>query len=105
MHSRCKRIFAEIIQSQKRRKSDAPHSAHERSLLGMEPIREHPLMSGQMKGFIFVRIVGFLENRYIIRSAFMEICIFVRIHRIDFQTDDSEIFLCNFYSLTDIFHS
>ena len=55
-----------------------------------------------MQGFIFVRIVGFLKNSYIVNTAFMEIFVFVCIYRIYFYTNISKILLSDFYSFTNV---
>jgi len=61
-------------------------------------------MSGQMKRLVLFRIIGFLEHGDIVRAAFVQIGIFIRIHRIHFKPDDLEIFTGNPAGLADIFH-
>ena len=57
-----------------------------------------------MECFIFIGIVCFLENGHIVGAAFMEICVFVGVDRIDFQTDDFEIFLCDFAGFPNVLY-
>ena len=77
MVSGCKGILAEIIKSEKCSESDTAHAAHQCTFLGIDTIREDPLMPGKMQGFVFVRIVSLLEYGYIISSTFMQIRIFI----------------------------
>ena len=97
-------VFPEIVQTQERRQPHASHAAHQGCFLRVKAIGEHPLMAGQMQGFIFIRIIGLLENSHIICSASVEIGIFIRIHGVHFQTDHTEVFPCDFYGLANIFH-
>ena len=77
MVSGCKSIFSEIIQAKQGTKADTTHSAHQCTFLCIYTIREDPLMPGKMQGFVFVGIVSFLENGYIVCTAFVEICILI----------------------------
>ena len=61
-------------------------------------------MACQMKSLILVCMICLLKNCHIVCSAFMEIGVLIRIHRIDLQTDDPEIFSGNLTGLSDIFH-
>ena len=61
-------------------------------------------MACQMQGFVFIRIIGLLENSYIICTAFVKICILIRIHRIHFKTYHLEIFPGNLAGFSDIFY-
>ena len=61
-------------------------------------------MAHQMQRFVFVRIIGFLENSDIIRTAFMKVLIFIHIDRINLKTYISEILAGQFTGLTDVFH-
>ena len=100
----CESVLAEVIQTQQCGKTNTTHTAFQGTFLSVQTVRENPLVSCQMQGFVFIRIVCFLENRYIIGAAFMEICVFVGVDRIDFQTDDFEIFLCNFAGFPDVLY-
>ena len=60
-------------------------------------------MPHQVQGFILYIVIGFLENSDIIHTTFMQILIFIRIHRINFHADHTEIFSCQLTSLTDVF--
>ena len=97
-------VFAKIVQSKQCGKSDSAHAAHQSALLGIDTIWENTFMTGQMQRFVFVRIISFLKNGYIICAAGMQIGILIRIYRIDFETDDTEIFFCNLACFTYIFH-
>ena len=61
-------------------------------------------MTCQMQGFVFIGIIGLLENSYIICAAFMKICVLIRIHRIHLKTDYLEIFSSDLTGLSDIFY-
>ena len=97
-------IFAEIIQSQKCSKAHTPHTAFQSTFLSIQAIRKNPFVACKMESFIFVGVISLLENSYIVCTAFMQVCILIRIHGIDFQTDDTEIFFRNLTCLSDIFH-
>ncbi len=58
----------------------------------------------QMKCFIFIGIIGLLEDSYIISATCMQIRILIRVHRIDFKSDHFEIFSCDLAGISDIFH-
>ena len=97
-------IFPEIIQSQKCRKSGSSHASHQCTFLCIKTVWPDTFMSHKMKCLIFVCIISFLKNRDVIHTTFMQILIFVYIHRINLNSDIFEIFSCNLYSFTDIFH-
>ena len=101
---RCQRILSKIRQPQKCRKTDATHTAHQGTFLRLKAVREYSLVPHQMKGLIFITIISLLEYRHIICSAFMKITVILRIHRIDLQTNISEIFLRHLAGLANIFH-
>ena len=50
-------------------------------------------------------MVGFLKDGYKIRSALVQILVFIDIHWINFQSDGREILLRNLYRISDIFHA
>ena len=104
MQSRSQRILAKIIQTKQRGKTCAPHTAHQRPFLRVKTIRPDSLMPQQMKRFIFITVVGLLEHCHIIYSALMQILIFIRIHRIDLDSDIPEIFPGDLHRLSYIFH-
>ena len=104
MHTCGKSVFPKIVQSQKGAEGYSPHTAHKSSLLGVDTIRVDPFMTCQMESLIFVCMISFLEDRDIVCPAFMEVGVFIRIHRINLQADDSEIFSGNPACLSDIFY-
>ena len=69
--------IAQAAQAKQGTKADTTHSAHQCTFLCIYTIREDPLMPGKMQGFVFVGIVSFLENGYIVCTAFVEICILI----------------------------
>ena len=77
MVSGCKSIFSEVIQAKQSAKADTTHSTHQCTFLCINTIREDPLMAGKMQGFVFIGIIGFLENGYIVCTTFMKICILI----------------------------
>ena len=85
-------------------KTCAPHTSHQCTLLRIEPVRPYAFMPETVQRFIFFRVIRLLENGHVIHTAFMQILIFIHIHRIDFNSDVFEIFPSNFYCLTNIFH-
>ena len=97
-------IFAEIIQSEQGTETNTAHSPHERTFLRIDTVRKNTFVTGQMQCLIFVRIVSFLEYGHIVCTAGMQICIFIGIDRINFKTDDFEIFAGNLAGLTNVFH-
>ena len=97
-------ILPEIGKSQQCRKCNAAHSAANCALLRIQTVREHTLVTCKMQLRITVTVVGLLKNSDIIRAAFMQISIFIRVHRIDFDADIFEVFMCDFAGTADIFH-
>src|SRR5699024_5229904 len=65
----------------------------------------YSLMSEQMKLFIFIRFIGFLENSNVVCPALMEISVFILIDRIYFKSHHAKIFTLKFTSFTYIFHN
>ena len=61
-------------------------------------------MACQMQGFVLIRIIGLLENGHIICTAFVKICILIRVHRIHFKAYYLEIFPGDLAGFSDIFH-
>ena len=61
-------------------------------------------MACQMQGFVLIRIIGLLENGHIICTAFVKICILIRVHRIHFKAYYLEIFPGNLAGFSDIFY-
>ena len=104
MVSGCKGILAEIIKSEKCSESDTAHAAHQCTFLGIDTVWEDPFVSGKMQGFIFVRIVSLLEYGYIIGTALVEECVFVRVDRINLKSDDFKIFTGDPAGIFDLFH-
>src|SRR5699024_674338 len=104
MHTCGKSIFSKIVQPQKGAESYSPHTTHKGSFLGIDTVRVNPFMTCQMEGLIFVCMIGFLENRDIVCSAFMKVGVLIRIHRINLQTDDPEIFPGDLTGLSNIFY-
>ena len=97
-------IFTEIIQSQKCSKSNSAHASYQSTFLSIQAVRKNPFVTCKMESLILVRIISLLENSYIVCTAFMQVCILIRIHGIDFQTDDTELFFRNLTCLSDIFY-
>ena len=60
-------------------------------------------MSGKVKSLVFVRVVGLLENGHIVSTALVQVCILVRVHRINLKTYNLEIFAGNFACLSNVF--
>ena len=60
-------------------------------------------MSGKVKSLVFVRVVGLLENGHIVSTALVQVCVFVRVHRINLKTYNLEIFAGNFAGLSNVF--
>ena len=100
----CKGIFAKIVQPQQCCKADATHTTSNGTFLCIETIRKDPLVTCQMQSFVFIGIIGFLKNSHIIRPALVKILIFIRVHRIHFQTDDLEVFSSGLAGFPDVFH-
>ena len=57
-----------------------------------------------MQRFVFIRIIGLLKDGDVIGTAGMQISILIGVDRINFQTDDFKIFLCDLACLSNIFH-
>ena len=102
MKCRCQCILPEIVKTKQCRKSGSAHTSHQSTLLCIKAIGPDTLMSHQMKGLIFIRIVSFLEHRHIIYTTFMEILIFIHIHRINLNSDIFKILSRNLYRLSNI---
>ena len=104
MVSSGKRILAEIVQSQKGAEANSPHSSHNSSFLSIKPVGEDPLMSGQVEGFVFVGIVGFLKYRNVVCAALVKVGVFLGIHGINLKTDDPEIIPGDFTGFSNVFY-
>ena len=102
--SGCKCILSEIIQTQQCTKSYSAHASFYGTLLGVDTIRIDTFVACQMKCFIFIGIIGLLEDSYIISATCMQIRILIRVHRIDFKSDHFEIFSCDLAGISDVFH-
>ena len=105
VHTGRESVLAEIIQTQKGRETNTAHATHKRALLGIDAVRENPLVAGQMQGLVFVRIVSLLEYGHIVRTAFMQISVLIRIHGIDFHANYLKILAGNLAGLADVFDS
>ena len=105
MHTCGESVLAKIIQTEQCGKSNTSHAAADGTLLCVQTVWENTLVSCKMQGLVFVRIVGFLEYSYIVSAALMQICVFIGVHRVYFQSDDFEIFAGNPTCLSDIFHT
>ena len=103
MDSCSKRIFPEISQPQQRPESHAPHTALQGTLLCIDPIGKYPLMPAQVKGFVFIGIVSFLEYRNIICTAFVQICVLIAVHRIHLKPHHLKIPAGNLAGFSQIF--
>ena len=57
-----------------------------------------------MQSFVFIRIIGLLENCHIICAAFVKICVLIRIHRIHLKADHLEIFSRDLTGFSDVLH-
>ena len=104
MKCRCQCILSEIVKTKQCRKSGSAHTPHQCTLLCIKAIGPDTLMSHQMKCLIFIRIVSFLEHRHIIYTTFMEILIFIHIHRINLNSNIFKILSRNLYSFSNVFH-
>ncbi len=104
MQGACQCILTEIRQSEQRRKSYAAHAAHQRTFLCVKAVRPYSFVSEQVQSFVFFGIIGFLKNGHIVRTAFVEILVFIGIDGIDLKTDHTEILSRQLTSFTDVFH-
>ena len=102
MKRRSKRIFPEIRKSQKRRKSYAAHSAHERPLLCIKPVRPDSLVAHKMQLFISDCIISFLKYSDIVHTALVKILVVFYINGINLNSDHSEILPRDLTCLSDI---
>ena len=105
VHAGGKSVFAEIIQSEEGCKSNTAHTAANGAFLCIQTVWEDSFVSCQMQCLVFVGIVGFLKNGYVVSAALMQICILIGVHRVYFQSDDFEIFAGDLTGLSDIFHT
>ena len=96
-------VLSEIRKSEERGESDSPHPPAKRPFLSVETVRPDALVSEKMERLVFDGIVGFLKDRHVVGAAFVEICVFVGIDRIDFQSDVSEILTRKSAGFSDIF--
>ena len=77
-------ILAEIGQPEQRSECNAAHATHERALLCFHAIREHAFVPSKVELFVAACVVGLLEYGYVVGSAFVQVSIFIGIHRVDF---------------------
>ena len=59
-------------------------------------------MAHKVQGFIFVRVVGLLEDRHVVDAALVQIPVFVHIDRVDFDPDVAKIPAGDFDSFADV---
>ena len=103
MQCACQCVLSEIGQTEQCRERYPSHATAQGSFLCIKAVGPNTLMSHQMQSFILYIVIGFLENSDIIHTTFMQIPIFIRIHRINFHADHAEIFSCQLTSLTNVF--
>ena len=99
-----KGVFSEIRKSQQSREGHAPHTAAESPFLSVESVRPHPFVAEKMKGFVFVGVVGFLKDRHIVGATLMEICVFVGVDGVDFQSHHAEVFPRQFAGFANVLY-
>ena len=104
MQSCSQGVLPEIGKSQQRGKRHPSHTAHQRPLLGFEPVRPYPFVTHQVECLVLVGIVCLLKNRHVVSSAFMEISVFVGIDRIDLKPYHPEVFPGHLAGFADVFH-
>ena len=102
MISGCEGILAEVIQSQKCGESYAAHASFQSPFLGIQAIGKDAFVTRQMQRFVFIRVIGFLEDGDIIGAACVKLGILISVHRVDFQTNDLKVFPCDFAGFTNV---
>ena len=103
MQSACECVTAEVRKSKKCRESAAAHATHEGAFLRIKAVRKYALVTEQMKLFIALAVVRFLEYGYVIDATFMQILVLIDIYRVDFDAYELEVLACKLASLTDVF--
>ena len=104
MQCACQGILPKIGQTEKCGERHTSHAAAECPFLCVETVRPHTLVTEQVELFVFVGVVSLLKYRHIIRAAFVEIPVFLRIDRINLKPDHAEILPCKFTGFADVFH-
>lgn len=61
-------------------------------------------MTCQMQLCVFILVIGFLENSYVIHAAFMQISVFIAVERIDFYAYNLEVLACLIAGFADVMH-
>ena len=95
-------VLTEVRKSQERRCGDSSHSAHKRTFLRLEAVREYSLVSHKVKLFVAVTVVSLLEYSNVVYSALMEIAVVLGIHRVYLNANHAEVLPGKLASLTDV---
>ena len=61
-------------------------------------------MTCQMQLCVFILIICFLENSYVIYAAFMQISVFIAVERIDFYAHNLKVLACLLAGLADVMY-
>lgn len=61
-------------------------------------------MTCQMQLCVFILIICFLENSYVIYAAFMQISVFIAVERIDFYAHNLKVLACLLAGLANVMH-
>lgn len=61
-------------------------------------------MTCQMQLCVFILIICFLENSYVIYAAFMQISVFIAVERIDFYAYNLKVLACLLAGFADVMH-
>ena len=61
-------------------------------------------MTCQMQLCVFILIICFLENSYVIYAAFMQISVFIAVERIDFYAYNLKVLACLLAGLANVMH-
>ena len=61
-------------------------------------------MACQMQLSVFILVICFLENSYVIHAAFMQVSVFIAIERIDFYAYNLKVLACLLAGFADVMH-
>jgi len=96
-------VTAEVRKSKQSGESATAHAAHKGSFLRIKAVREHALVTEQVKLFVTLAVVRFLEDCHVVDAAFVQVLVFVDVYRVDFDAHELKVFAGELASFADVF--
>mgnify|MGYP000435317149 CR=1 FL=1 len=97
-------VATEVVEAEQSGEADATHLAAQCTLLCVKAVWEDALMTCQMQLCVFILVICFLENSYVIHAAFMQVSIFIAVERINLYADNLKVLAGLLAGFTDVMH-